>query len=79
MPSTGHEHLDVCGVCCPLPLIQLAKAVKGLEAGQTIEVIGNDPIFESSVRDFCHTNGHTILLVRPEDNRRTAMVIRIGC
>ena len=27
------------------------------------EITGNDPIFESSVREFCHTNGHAVLEV----------------
>jgi len=70
--------LDVCGVCCPMPLIELAKAARQLRPGQTIEVIGNDPIFEPSVRDFCQTNGHTVFEVRSGDDRRVVILIRIG-
>ncbi|MDR3394413.1 MAG: sulfurtransferase TusA family protein [Parasulfuritortus sp.] len=78
MASKIEAHLDVCGVCCPLPLIQLAKAVKELDLGQTIEIIGNDPIFETSVRDFCQANGHTILDVRQGDNRKISILIQVG-
>ena len=70
--------LDVSGMCCPVPLIQLAKSVKNLKPGQTLEVTGNDPIFEPSVRDFCQANGHTILDVKVGDNRRVTMLIKIG-
>ena len=70
--------LDVSGVCCPLPLIHLAKSVKNLKPGQTLEVTGNDPIFEPSVRDFCQANGHAVLDVKVGDNRRVTMLIRIG-
>jgi TusA-related sulfurtransferase len=70
--------LDVCGVCCPMPLIELAKAARQLSPGQTIEVTGNDPIFESSVRDFCQTNGHAVLEVSAGDKRRVAILILIG-
>jgi TusA-related sulfurtransferase len=72
------SRLDVSGVCCPLPLIQLAKHVIGLAPGQTIEITGNDPIFESSVRDFCKANGHAILEVTPGDNRSVNILIRVG-
>jgi TusA-related sulfurtransferase len=78
MTSDDEAHLDVCGVCCPLPLIQLAKAVKDLDPGQTLEITGNDPIFEASVRDYCAVNGHAILEVRPGDKRRVAILIRVG-
>ena len=78
MASDTMFHLDVCGVCCPLPLIQLAKAVMNLAPGQTIEVVGNDPIFESSVRDFCGANGHAVVEVNAQDSRRVAIRIRVG-
>jgi TusA-related sulfurtransferase len=78
MASNLEAHLDVCGVCCPMPLIQLAKAVKDLDPGQTIEVVGNDPIFESSVQDFCQANGHAILDVRSDNDHRVFILIRIG-
>ena len=78
MTSGIDARLDVCGVCCPMPLIELAKATKTLGPGQTIEVIGNDPIFEPSVRDFCQTNGHTVLESHVLDHRRISMLVRIG-
>jgi TusA-related sulfurtransferase len=70
--------LDVCGVCCPLPLIELAKAAAKLSPGQVIEVTGNDPIFKSSVLDFCRANGHSVLEVRKEADHRISIKIQIG-
>ena len=43
-----------------MPLIQLAKAVAGLEADETIEIVGDDPIFEIGVREFCEARGFDI-------------------
>lgn len=34
--------LDARGVCCPLPLIRIAKSVMNLKPGQTLEIIGNE-------------------------------------
>lgn len=78
MNSDDPARLDVCGVCCPLPLIQLAKTMMSLHPGQTLEIIGNDPIFEPSVRDFCQVNGHAILAVHHGDQHRVAILIQVG-
>lgn len=77
---TGHigARLDVSGVCCPLPLLALAKAIKDLESGQKLEVTGNDPIFESSVRDYCQANGHAVLDAKGGDHRSVIVLIEAG-
>lgn len=74
----GDSRIDVSGVCCPLPLIQLAKAVKKLQPGQTLAITGNDPIFEPSVRDFCQANGHAVLAVSTDDRQRVTVLLRVG-
>lgn len=70
--------VDVCGVCCPLPLIQIAKAADRLAPGQVLEAVGNDPIFETSVRDYCQVNRHTILDVRTGNNSRVTILFQVG-
>lgn len=71
-------HLDVSGVCCPIPLIQMGKAMLELKPGQTLQVVGNDPIFETAVRDFCLANGHTLLETTAGDHYNITMLIRVG-
>lgn len=70
--------VDVLGVCCPLPLIELAKSVKKLQPGQILSITGNDPIFESSVRDFCAANGHAVLEVGAAAQHGVTMLLRVG-
>jgi TusA-related sulfurtransferase len=43
-----------------------------------LEINGNDPIFETSMRDFCRANGHEVLEVTPGDNHSVSMLIRVG-
>ena len=69
--------VDACGMCCPLPLIQLARAVKSLKSGQTLEISGNDPIFESCVHDFCRSNGHAVLETTTGSNGRVTVWIKV--
>ena len=67
------KEVDVCGTCCPMPLITVRKAVAELKVGQTLQVAGDDPIFEESVRDLCEISGYRILDV--ENNGRKAIML----
>ena len=78
MAQNIDARVEVLGVCCPLPLIQLAKAVTGMKPGQTIEITGNDPIFEAAVRDYCQSNGHAVLEVMPGEQRSVSILLRVG-
>jgi TusA-related sulfurtransferase len=51
------KEINVVGKACPIPLITLAREVRGMQQGQAVKVVGNDPIFESSVVDFCQERG----------------------
>jgi len=57
------KEIDVCGSCCPMPLITVRKAVAGLKSGQILRVAGDDPVFEESVRDLCEISGYKIIEV----------------
>ena len=70
------KEVDVCGSCCPMPLITVRKAVAELKPGQTLKVAGDDPIFEESVRDLCEVSGFQILDVE-STGRKTVMLIKI--
>ena len=70
--------LDVSGVCCPIPLIQLTKTINTLIPGQIIEISGNDPIFETSIQDYCLAQGHTIIDVFQKANNCIAIQICVG-
>jgi tRNA 2-thiouridine synthesizing protein A len=78
MTMATDVRLDVSGTCCPVPIIQMAKAVQQMAPGQTLEIIGNDPLFEISIRDFCQARGHVLLSVAPGDGGNVYMTLRIG-
>jgi tRNA 2-thiouridine synthesizing protein A len=41
--------VDARGLSCPLPIVKTAQAIKGLAAGQLLEVLATDP---GSIKDF---------------------------
>jgi TusA-related sulfurtransferase len=70
------KEIDVCGSCCPMPLISVRKAVAELKSGQTLQVAGDDPIFVESVRDLCEISGFKIIKIDNE-GRKSTMLIQI--
>jgi tRNA 2-thiouridine synthesizing protein A len=53
--------LDASGLNCPMPILKTKKALKGMSAGETLEVISTDA---GSVKDlvaFCNQTGNKLL------------------
>lgn len=53
--------VDTCGLSCPMPLLKTKKALKGLKAGQILEIVGTDPGSKKDIPDFGAKNGNTFL------------------
>lgn len=70
------KEIDVCGTCCPMPLIKVRRAIDELNTGQTLQVIGDDPIFEESVRDLCDISGLKILNIE-NDGPKAIILIQL--
>jgi tRNA 2-thiouridine synthesizing protein A len=59
--SDIHTTVDAKGLSCPMPIVKTAQAVKGVPAGELIEVLATDP---GSVKDFAawtRSTGNTII------------------
>ena len=65
------KSIDVTGKVCPLPLIALAKEVRTMQKGQILSIVGDDPIFEESIIDFCREGGHELLETHREGKKVT--------
>lgn len=55
------ETLDAKGLNCPLPILKAKKALKGLNDGQTLEVLSTDPGSVADFEAFCRTTGNTLV------------------
>ncbi len=53
--------LDTKGLTCPLPILKAKKAIAGVPAGGTLEVLATDPGAGSDFEAFCKTGGHLLL------------------
>ena len=55
------ETLDAPGMQCPMPILKTKKAIKALNAGDTLEVIATDPGSVKDMSAFCTSTGHTLV------------------
>ena len=65
--SDIHEKLDVRGQSCPMPVVKAAQAIRGLAAGQTLEVLATDPGSVSDFDAWSKTTGNELVDRSEED------------
>lgn len=53
--------LDVKGLNCPLPILKAKKALLGVPAGGTLEVLATDPGSVADFSAFCRTTGNELV------------------
>ena len=58
--TTKHA-LNARRLLCPLPVIRTQDAVKNLQIGDILEVIGTDSGILQDIPAWCRINGHTVL------------------
>jgi TusA-related sulfurtransferase len=73
---TIDKDINVLGKACPLPLIALAREVRAMKRGQIARIIGNDPIFEETIVEFCREGRHELVETKRE-GKTVSMVIKV--
>ncbi len=69
--------LDLCGLQCPGPIIQVFKKMSGLPEGALLEVCATDPGFVTDIAAWCRRTGNT-LLRKGHDVKGFTALIRKG-
>ncbi|MHA1911814.1 MAG: sulfurtransferase TusA family protein [Candidatus Kariarchaeaceae archaeon] len=69
------QELDCRGLSCPMPILKLTKAMKKLDSGKVLKMIGSDPGSKQDVPDWCTRKGHE-LLDQQEDGGETSFFIQ---
>lgn len=54
-------HLDYKGLQCPMPIVELSKAIRDLEPGDRLEVEATDKAFGVDVTAWAEMTGHVLL------------------
>ncbi|MBM3151851.1 MAG: sulfurtransferase TusA family protein [Chloroflexi bacterium] len=53
--------LDLKGLLCPMPIVKMAKAIKEIEIGQTLEAVASDPGVMADVPAWCRSTGNELV------------------
>ncbi len=61
MSTVVERELDTSGLSCPLPILRLKQALRGMERGQRLRLIATDPGSQSDVVAFAAQTGHRLL------------------
>lgn len=68
------QQLDCKGLNCPMPIVKISKAVKGLSSGDDLRVEATDPAFRADLDAWLKKMGHS--LVEFDDGQTQVAVIR---
>lgn len=55
------ETLDAVGMMCPMPIVELSKRMKELEAGTVLEILADDEGVVEDVPSWCNRTGNEYL------------------
>ena len=67
--------LDCQGKLCPLPVIEVSKAMRQMESGQTLLLIADDPGSDPDMHAWCEETGNPLLGME-KDGRTFRFLIR---
>ena len=62
------DTLDVCGECCPYPLILTKKRVEQLKSGEILLITADDPVAPQNIDSWAKKSGNKLISVRQEGN-----------
>lgn len=59
--SAADHTLDALGLRCPEPVMMVRKTVRGMQAGETLLIIADDPATTRDIPGFCRFMEHRLL------------------
>ena len=75
---TVKETLDCTGLYCPLPIVKMKKAIKGMAKGEVLRVLATDPGSMRDFRSWCDKTGNRLLEALESDGVFTFLVEKAG-
>jgi TusA-related sulfurtransferase len=70
--------VDTSGRFCPVPILEVSKAIQALRVGQVVEIVATDPGVESDLAAWCRATRNELVAMRREGKTYRAFVRRKG-
>ncbi len=74
---TVNKSIDLKGLLCPMPVVKMAKAIKEIDLGQTIEAFATDPGVMADIPAWCRTTGNELVTLEKQDKQFHFVVKRM--
>ncbi len=59
--------LDLKGLVCPIPIVKVSQAVKGMKIGEVVEAFATDPGVLGDIPAWCKTSGNEMVKMERVD------------
>lgn len=66
--------INVCGLSCPEPIMQVREAMNMLEDGDILEVLATDPGFIEDIKNWCQNTRNTLIKWEKVDNGYESLI-----
>ena len=60
--------IDTSGYCCPINLAMVSRTLKGLQIGDTLEIISDDPEFKTHIKTWSYETGNHLIDFKQKEN-----------
>ncbi|HLL02894.1 MAG TPA: sulfurtransferase TusA family protein [Myxococcaceae bacterium] len=70
--------VDTSGAACPMPIIEIAKAMRRLAPGTLVELISTDRGLEADLPAWCEATGHTLVRMERREGTYVGWVRKAG-
>lgn len=71
-----NDVIDARGLMCPLPVLRLGKALRGVPQGEIVHIWADDPIAVIDIPNFCREAGHELLAQSDAGDHQTYTIKR---
>ena len=68
--------VDTSGRFCPVPVLEVARAIKAVQPGQVVEIVATDPGVQSDLPAWCKATRHELLSLSREGDVFRVLVRR---
>ena len=72
------RHLNLVGLKCPSPIVELNRAIKSMVAGEALTATADDPAFQLDVQAWCKRTGHLLVQLEQNSGKLTALIKKAG-
>ena len=70
----ANKKIDTQGLTCPRPLVETKKALKKMEVGETLEVVGDHAPSKREVPEMMEEQGHEVVSVSDKGGTWTVVI-----